>query len=49
MFSCEFCEIYKNTFFAEHLQATASDLSMLDVTGLCKFNIFINKITEEIQ
>ena len=23
-FSCEFCEIYKNTFFTEHLWATAS-------------------------
>ena len=21
---CEFCEIYKNTFFTEHLQTTAS-------------------------
>ena len=24
MFSCEFCEISKNTFFTEHLRATAS-------------------------
>ena len=24
MFSCEFCEVYKNTFFTEHLWATAS-------------------------
>ena len=24
MFSCEFCEISKNTFFTEHLCATAS-------------------------
>ena len=24
MFSCEFYEISKNTFFAEHLQTTAS-------------------------
>ena len=24
MFSCEFCEISKNTYFTEHLQATAS-------------------------
>ena len=24
MFSCEFCEIFKNTFFTEHLRATAS-------------------------
>ena len=25
VFSCEFCEISKNTFFAEHLWATASE------------------------
>ena len=25
MFSCGFCEIFKNTFFVEHLQTTASD------------------------
>ena len=24
VFSCEFCEIFKNTFFTEHLQTTAS-------------------------
>ena len=24
MFSCEFCEISKNTFFTEHFWATAS-------------------------
>ena len=24
MFSCEFCEVSKNTFFTEHLRATAS-------------------------
>ena len=24
VFSCEFCEIFKNRFFAEHLQVTAS-------------------------
>ena len=24
MFSCEFCEIFKNNFFTEHLWATAS-------------------------
>ena len=24
MFSCEFCEIFKNTFLTEHLRMTAS-------------------------
>ena len=26
VFSCEFCEIFKNTFFTEHLRTTASIL-----------------------
>ena len=25
MFSCEFCEIFKNTFFAQHLRTTGSE------------------------
>ena len=25
VFSCEFCEIFKNTFFTEHLWATVSE------------------------
>ena len=25
VFSCEFCEMFKNTFFTEHLWATASE------------------------
>ena len=28
MFSCEFCEISKSTFFTEHLRATAFILSL---------------------
>ena len=26
VFSCEFCEIFKNTFFTEHLWTTASSI-----------------------
>ena len=26
VFSCEFCETSKNTFFTEHLQVTASEI-----------------------
>ena len=26
LFSCEFCEVFKNTFFTEHLWTTASSL-----------------------
>ena len=35
VFSFEFCEIFKNTFFAEHLRTTASgdDLSQSYVTS----------------
>ena len=29
VFSCEFCEILKNTFSTEHLPATASALNIL--------------------
>ena len=29
VFSCEFCDISKNTFFAEHLRVTASVLYIL--------------------
>ena len=29
VFSCEFCKIRKNTFFAEHHQTTASDYSSI--------------------
>ena len=29
VFSCEFCEIFKNTFFIEHLRATASELGFI--------------------
>ena len=25
MLSCEYCEIFRNTYFEEHLQTTASD------------------------
>ena len=28
VFSCDFCEISKNTFFTEHLWTTASDYTM---------------------
>ena len=29
VFSCEFCEISKNTFFTEHLRATASEMEKI--------------------
>ena len=30
LFSSEFCEIFKNTFFIEHLWTTASDIKISD-------------------
>ena len=36
MFSCEFCEISKNTFFTEHLQTTAFEKHQTDdILGFC--------------
>ena len=30
-FSCEFCETFKNTFFTEHLQTTASEDKLVTI------------------
>ena len=30
VFSCEFCEIFKNTFFSEHVRATISGYSRIE-------------------
>ena len=37
VFSCEFCEIFKNTVFTEHLWATAS-----------VFRVFLRKVSEQL-
>ena len=34
MFSCEFCQIYENTFFTEHLWTTASEEFKLKLKNL---------------
>ena len=31
VFSCEFCEIFKNTFFTEHFRTTASEKSLTEL------------------
>ena len=36
MFSCEYCEIFKNTYFEEHLQTTAFTLLVLKFTDFFK-------------
>ena len=30
VFSCEFCEIFKKTFFSEHVRATVSEYSRIE-------------------
>ena len=35
VFSCEFCEIFKNTYFEEHLQRPASAYVDLERTLTC--------------
>ena len=44
MFSCEFCEISKNTFFAEHPWATASVRWFTDVIGTFPFLKYLDDI-----
>ena len=39
MFSCEFCEIFKNNFFTEHLQVTTSVLDKICFKNLIKIQI----------
>ena len=34
MFSCEFCEVSKNTFFTKHLRTTASILNTIVLSPL---------------
>ena len=44
MFFCEFCEIFKNTFSAEHLQVTASDIRMQEVV-IYNLNLSLQFVT----
>ena len=41
---CEFCEIFNNTLFAEHLWVTASDVRM-QVVVICNLNLFLQFVT----
>ena len=48
MFSCEFCEIFKNTFFMEHLRTTASYywMPLFNQLYLEKFQVLHQKFLE---
>ena len=37
MFSCEFCEISKNTFSTEHLKETASVINFIYIENVVSF------------
>ena len=39
MFSCEICEIFKNTFFEEHLRTAASERKNLKKTIYSRSNV----------
>ena len=45
MFSCEFCEDFKNTFFTEHLRATAGLVQPLLNSDL----VFISKTSASLE
>ena len=47
--SCEFCEISKNTFFAEHLWMTASETFFFSESVTSSLNAFMNNIAYYLQ
>ena len=55
MFSCEFCEIFKNTYFQEHLRATASEkvgyenIGIYDEWNIWHYFFFSSKIILKIK
>ena len=42
-FFCEFCKIFKNTFFTEHVQPTSSDIRV-QVVVLYKLNLSLQSL-----
>ena len=45
MFSCEYCEISKNTYFEEHLRTAASEVSIgSDCLGLSFWTVAFKTI-----
>ena len=50
VFSCEFSEIFKNTFFTEHLPTTASTFSFSEAaTGNVHWKKVFLKISQNLQ
>ena len=54
VFSCEFCKIVQNTFFTEHILATASahvmctcnELTIISYFGKCEYDYCFNMLQE---
>ena len=49
MFSCEFCEISKKTFFREHLRTTVSVNLFLSLLKYLTFQILLLLLVEKID
>ena len=43
MFSCEYCEIFKNTYFEEHLRKAATGFTILQIKRYCVNHAFMYK------
>ena len=46
VFSCEFCEIFKNTFFVEHLRTAASNHCQLIFVNIHFFSSEMPKCSQ---
>ena len=44
MFSCEFCKIFKNTFFTEHLWTTNSGQIIVSYSFMCKISLHFHNL-----
>ena len=45
MFSCEYCKIFKNTYFKKHLRTAASELALeIDCLRLCFWTVAFKTI-----
>ena len=49
MFSCEFCEISKNTFFTEHLWATATEDSLAHFAVPLNYEIILTSLKNKLR
>ena len=48
VFSCKFCEIFKNIFFTEHFQVTASAIRM-QVVVICNLHLSLQFCNDKLN